>query len=266
MKKMLFFAATIFGFSAYSQVGNYSVGDVVNNFTVTDTKGNVHNLYDITASGKHVLLDFFFTTCPPCQQTQPFYNGLYDKYGCNEGQLYTISISGHAGDNNANVDAFEATYGGSTNHSPAVSPQGNGAAVISDFGISAFPTYCLIGPDNKLISGDIWPITSISSFESAFPAGFNPPVMACSVLGIDGLELVDVSVYPTVTTGEVKISLPETSNFQVSIVDLNGREVFVNQYNSTNQAALNLNLVPNVYMVTINVDNAAPVVKRIVIQ
>lgn len=266
MKKLLLLVATICGFNALSQVGNYNVGDVVNNFTVTDTKGNVHNLYDITATGKHVLLDFFFTTCGPCQQTQPYYNNLYDKYGCNEGELYTISISGHGGDNNANVDVFELTYGGPYNHSPAVSPEGNGAGVVTDFGVGAFPTYCLIGPDNKLINGDIWPVSSLSSFENAFPAGFNPPVMACTVLGVEGVGLVDVSVYPTITSGELKVSLPENTTFQVSIVDLNGREVFSNDYNLTNHTTLNLDLVPNVYLMTIKVDNSVPVVKRIVIQ
>jgi cytochrome oxidase Cu insertion factor (SCO1/SenC/PrrC family) len=30
-------------------------------FTVTDTEGHTHNLFDILASGQHVLIDFFFT-------------------------------------------------------------------------------------------------------------------------------------------------------------------------------------------------------------
>jgi uncharacterized Rossmann fold enzyme len=40
--------------AATSQVGNYNEGDVVDDFTVTDTDGVVHNLYTITAQGKHV--------------------------------------------------------------------------------------------------------------------------------------------------------------------------------------------------------------------
>ncbi|HOY27919.1 MAG TPA: redoxin domain-containing protein [Flavobacteriales bacterium] len=49
-----------------AQIQGYNVGEVVDDFTVTDTQGNEHNLYEITASGKHVILDFFFDTCPPC--------------------------------------------------------------------------------------------------------------------------------------------------------------------------------------------------------
>ena len=43
----------------FAQVTGYSVGDVVDNFTVTDVNGNEHSLYDITASGQYVYLDFF---------------------------------------------------------------------------------------------------------------------------------------------------------------------------------------------------------------
>ena len=266
MKKILLLTMSLFGLGVNAQVTSYSVGDVVNNFTVTDTKGNSHSLYSVTSTGKYVFIDFFFTTCGPCQQTQSFFNNLYDKYGCNEGGLYTLSISGHGGDNNANVDAFEANYGGSFNHSPAISPQGNGAAVTDDFGVQAFPTYCLIGPDNKLILRDIWPVTSLSSFENAFPAGFNPTVMACSVLGVEELSAVDVSVFPTVSKGEFNVSLPSVTDFQLSVVDLNGKEVYANSYQSSSSAALNLSLSPNVYLVNITTSTSAPIVKRIVIQ
>ncbi len=67
--------------NAMAQLQGYSVGQTVNDFTVTDTQGNTHNLYSITASGKHVVLDFFFDTCPPCQQTQPYLNQLHETYG-----------------------------------------------------------------------------------------------------------------------------------------------------------------------------------------
>jgi len=36
---------------ANAQTTNYSVGDVVDDFTVVDTEGVEHNLYSITASG-----------------------------------------------------------------------------------------------------------------------------------------------------------------------------------------------------------------------
>src|SRR5690606_5912630 len=125
MKNFLFLFLIIGGL-AYSQVTTYNVGDVVDDFTVTDTQGVEHNLYDITASGKYVFLDFFFTRCGPCQQTQQHFNHLHDKYGCNEGDIYTISISADSYDTDPIIDQFEENFGGEYNHSPAVGPQGGG--------------------------------------------------------------------------------------------------------------------------------------------
>lgn len=171
MKKLLLGLSAIACFNlASAQITGYSVGQTVADFTVTDTEGNSHNLYSITASGKYVMLDFFFVNCPPCQQTQQHFNHLHDKYGCNAGDLFVISIN-TGQDNNTQVDAFEATYGGTYEHSPAVSGDGGSASVDNAFNPSAYPTYCLIGPDNKLINADIWPISSVASFEAAFPGG-----------------------------------------------------------------------------------------------
>jgi hypothetical protein len=46
--------------------------------------------------------------------------------------------------------------------------------VNTAFGVTAFPTVVLIGPDNKLIEQDIFPIGSVSVLEGTFPTGFAP--------------------------------------------------------------------------------------------
>ena len=71
MKKTITFLASLLMFIqlSFSQVGGFSVGQTVSDFTVTDVHGNTHTLSSITASGQWVLIDFFFTTCPPCQST-----------------------------------------------------------------------------------------------------------------------------------------------------------------------------------------------------
>ena len=53
MKKILLIAFMgAFALSINAQVQNYTVGQVVNDFTVVDTDGNSHNLYSYTAAGK----------------------------------------------------------------------------------------------------------------------------------------------------------------------------------------------------------------------
>jgi thiol-disulfide isomerase/thioredoxin len=208
-----------------AQVQNYSVGQTVNDFTVTDTEGNVHNLYTITASGKHVMLDFFFDTCPPCQQTQPFYNQLHEVYGCNGHDLFVISIN-NGTDNNAAVTAFEATYGGPYAHSPAVGIEGGCAAVDAAFGITAYPTYCLIGPDNKLKNGDIWPVSNMQSFVNAFPVGSSIQPAQCAVVGMNEHKVSAVkNVFPVPAHGPVtlEVALATAGAVAIEVIDATGR-------------------------------------------
>ena len=192
---------------AMAQANGYPIGSTVANFTVTDTDGNSHSLYDITGSGKYVVLDFFFAACPPCQQTQPIFNQLHETYGCNQHDLFVMSIN-NGQDNNAEVIAYEQQYGGSSAHSPAVSNQGGGPAVDDVFGVAQYPTYVLIGPDNVMINNDIWPINSMQNFVSAFPAGGNIQPASCMVNVAENSMELPVQVYPVPSTGQLWLELP----------------------------------------------------------
>jgi thiol-disulfide isomerase/thioredoxin len=236
MKKFLLsiLAVGAIGLSASAQVTTYSVGDVVDNFTVTDTDGNTQDLYTITASGKHVFIDFFFDTCPPCQSSSPIFNEFYDKYGCNSGDVYCLSMN-NGTDSDAEVIAYEQTYGGSFNHAPAVSADGGAGAVNSNFGVSAFPTICLIGPDNRIIELDIFPVSNVGTFEATFPSGFNPSPQACSFAGIEEDKLSGLSVFPNPANVEVNFTFDATvsETAKIEIVNLVGEVVLSQNVETT---------------------------------
>jgi thiol-disulfide isomerase/thioredoxin len=218
-----------------AQANNYPNGSTVANFTVTDTEGNVHTLYDITASGKYVVLDFFFDTCPPCQQTQPYFNELHETYGCNAADLFVMSIN-NGTDNNAQVIAYENTYGGNFHHSPAVSNEGGGGTVNSAFGVNAFPTYCLVGPDNKRVVNDIWPISNMQTYVNAFPPGSGIQPAACAV-GIDENSVASFTdVYPVPSTGIVTLNVNSHTNAltTVQVLDVLGKQVMNVSLTSSN--------------------------------
>ena len=105
-------------------------------FTVTDVHGNTHNLFTYLDDGKHVIVDFFFTTCGPCISSVPTMNTAFTNYGCNSGEVIFIAIDD--GDSDAEVLQYENDYGGLL---PSVSGiDGGGNAVNSAYGISAYPT------------------------------------------------------------------------------------------------------------------------------
>ncbi len=254
MKKIILIAFAIFALNNVSaQVGTYAVGDTVDDFTVTDTAGVEWSLYDLTAQGKYVYLDFFFDTCGPCQQTQPIYNEFHDKYGCNEGNLFMFSIN-NGTDSDAEVIAFEQTYGGDFQHCPAVSSEGGSAAVDDAFGISAYPTYCMIGPDNKLIESDIWPIADLGTYEATIPADSGAAPMACS-LGLGEASVLDFTMYPNPSNGSsLNIDLPVAmDDAKVTIYNTIGSVVFTASL-SGQRSNIETNLSAGAYLVNVTGD------------
>ena len=212
---------------SFGQASSYPNGSTVANFTVTDIDGNEQDLYTITSSGKYVFLDFFFVDCPPCQATAQYFNAMYDKYGCNGGDLYCLSLN-NGSDNTAAVEGFETTYGGSTNHAPVVSNEGDpGGTVSATFGVSAFPTYCLIGPDNVMIANDVWPVSSMADLEAAFPSSFNPSEQACTFAGVEETAVEVLSVYPNPAHNELNVVFNAQSETTASVViyDLVGKKI-----------------------------------------
>lgn len=269
MKKALLSTATIMSalFCA-AQANNYPNGSTVADFTVTDTEGNTHSLHQITAQGKHVMLDFFFVDCPPCQATQTYYNQLHETYGCNAHDLYVISIN-RGIDSDSEVIAYEAQYGGSYTHSPAVSMEGGGGTVNSTFGVSAWPTYVLIGPDNKMKNNDIWPISNMNTFVQAFPAGSNIQEAACVVgIGENG-AIFQTYVHPSPTTGIITIEMDGDLNgrLQLKVIDALGRCVHAtNLMTSNNPVSLDLSMLQNGnYLIQILQDERVVTLNKFVI-
>jgi thiol-disulfide isomerase/thioredoxin len=251
MRKIILSAfAILLSTAMFAQVQNYAIGDTVDDFTVTDTDGVEWNLYDLTAQGKYVYLDFFFDTCGPCQTTQPIYNEFHDTYGCNEFEIFVISIN-NGTDNDEEVIAFENTFGGDFQHSPAVSSDGGSDAVDANFGITAYPTYCMVGPDNTLVENDIWPIADVSTYEATIPAESNATPMACS-LGLGDTAVLDFTMYPNPSNGSlVHLDLPVAmDDAKVTIYNTLGSVVFAQSFNGE-RAALETNLSAGAYLVKV---------------
>lgn len=240
MKKTLLLPCLLLvGTTLWAQASNYPNGSTVSNFTVTDVAGNTYSLYDITAQGKYVLVDFFFAACGPCQATQPYFNQVHETYGCNAHDLFCISMN-NGYDNNAQVMAYENTYGGTYAHSPAVSNEGGGPAVTTDFGVGAFPTYCLIGPDNVMIANDIWPVSSMGSFVAAFPNG-EIATAPCMPAGIHEADAISgLSIHPSPSNGMIVVEGGNLGkgSLRLEVMDILGQQVRTISLGAANNGAI----------------------------
>lgn len=220
-------------------------------FTVTDTDGNSHNLFSILASGKYVCLDFFFTTCGPCQATCPYFEETFTNFGCNTQDIYFMSID--MGDTDAECETYETTFLGGADF-PAVSgTEGGGDAVVAAYGIGAFPTYILIAPSHAIVEQDMWPISSAADFDTFIMSNGGLTHKAC-LSGIEESELTaNLSVYPNPATDRLVI---ETSNGEVitrlNVVDVLGKTVSSEMLNSVGRHELNTSsLSPGMYFVEV---------------
>lgn len=128
-------------------------------FTVTDTEGNTLDLYTTLASGKTIMLDFFFTTCPPCISNTGNIEHIYQEFGAGSGDFDIWGINDR--NSNAQIETYKTQYGVSN---PCVSgTDGGGLAVVnsysSTYNFTGFPTYAVICSDQS-ITWDIWPISA----------------------------------------------------------------------------------------------------------
>jgi thiol-disulfide isomerase/thioredoxin len=205
MRKLLLAVLVLVGLQTQAQTNLTTAVD----FTVTDIHGDTHNLFNYLDNGKHVIVDCFFTTCGPCIASVPTLNQAYTDYGCNTGEIIFISIDN--GESDAAVLQYENDYGGLL---PSVSGNdGGGNAVISAYGISAYPTVVLIAPDRTILEQDIFPVSNITT---ALPnAGLN--MASCAVTPTwdctDSLEVTDVVI--------------DNANLTMNIAIYNGYNIFL---------------------------------------
>jgi thiol-disulfide isomerase/thioredoxin len=213
MRTMLLSLGALHCISLLAQANNYPPGSTVPNFITLDTDGIFHTLYDYTAEGKTVMLDFYFYDCVPCQEYAPDFS-----------ELYAVCFHVNAGvDSEAQADQFVIDFGGDGPHPPVITPF-NGGLLVDQFGVGAYPTLCVIAPDNSMWNNDVWPIT-LETMQADFPDGANIPAMNCTV-GQDRSEQFDpftINLLQAQPRPVLAIELGSMSTTTLRVVDPLGR-------------------------------------------
>lgn len=111
--------------------------DIMPDFTVTDTDGTEHTLYeDYLENGSTVVIKLFFVGCPPCSAIAPEVQALYELWGEGDYDVQFFEMSTRSGDSDGEIDGYldnlEVTI-------PAVGMDGGGIEAIEplvdgDFG------------------------------------------------------------------------------------------------------------------------------------
>jgi len=133
-------------------------------FSVTDSDGIPHTLYsDYLNQEKTVLVQIFFTTCPPCRSIASSMEIFYQQWGAGEGDVEFIEMSNKSFDDNVRVNNYKAEFGITF---PSVGAEGGSLESIVPYTDGTYgpffgtPTFIVIAPDGEVqydVDGpDLW--------------------------------------------------------------------------------------------------------------
>lgn len=194
-------------------------------FLVTDAEGDQHHLYSILSDSNYVLIDFFFVDCSFCQYYAPHINQTYLNFGSNQHDVFVIGIDFN--DDSAEVVQFAHDY---NLDYPLVSGlDGGGDSVIADYGIQAFPTVMIVGPDSNIWKIINTPTTEITD-SMLIKVGADKPTNIAEDIE---QEHIDLKVWPNPVESNLNIQWSKGETADIYIYNISGKMEF--QANITNQ-------------------------------
>lgn len=192
------------------------------NFTVTDSDGASLNLYTTLASGKTIMLDFFFTTCPPCIANVDNIEHIYQQFGAGSNNFDIWGINDRNSD--AEINAYKTQYG-VTN--PCVSgTEGGGLAVVnsyaSSYNFTGFPTYAIICADQS-VTWDVWPISANApEIKAALETECGLVAGSAGVNDVEKVAITAVYPNPSVEYATVAYKLETRSMISIEVYSILG--------------------------------------------
>jgi len=130
--------------ATYLKIGDIlKKGDTYADFEALDKDGKSHKISDI--KGKYILLDFSETGCGPCILSLKDLRDIKQQYA---DKITIITFSGDAGKDtwlyglNRDKPDWLSLWDG----------KGRYGKTILKYGITGYPTFCIINPDGKIVS------------------------------------------------------------------------------------------------------------------
>lgn len=129
-------------------------------FTVTTSDGQQRKLYaDYVNQQKVLVIEAFFTTCPPCNTHAPYWQSLYQSMlAAHPGKVEFMMLSTQNFDKNANVATYKTNKGLTM---PGVGQDGGSVTALAPYAANQFglfqgtPTFIIITPGSGEVVFDI---------------------------------------------------------------------------------------------------------------
>jgi peroxiredoxin len=122
-------------------------------FEVTDTDGQIQNLYEnYLNNGKTVVIKLFFVSCPPCNAIAKDFQAKYVEWGEGQHDVQFLEITTLSGDDDNDVKGYKAKHGITF---PSISNDGGALTVSNTYKTGFFgtywgtPSFAIISPDGS---------------------------------------------------------------------------------------------------------------------
>lgn len=180
-------------------------------FTITDINDNTLHLYSALDQGNIVVVKFFTTWCPICNNTAAQVQNLWEGYE-NSGQ--DILVWGIDRDNS---ESEQLVIDYSNNHSITYPEAAMGGSVASQYGVTYQPDYRIICPDRSYHTTTNWNMV-------------DSKVQEClALLTADEMEneKAKLKLFPNPAQNEVYLNfnLEKSSDISLSLYNQLGQEV-----------------------------------------
>jgi len=218
MKYILLLIITYVSLLPNEKLFSQTTLDTAVNFHVKTIDGDPIFLFDLLdTENKIVVIDFFSTSCGPCQLYAPEFQASYEDFGENNGNVYFMSINW--GSNNEAVRVFDSTYNLTF---PSVSgTQGGGNGVFTDYNILSYPTVIVIVPEEHIIvNQEIVPPVHDSINNAVIAAG---GIWVGLKEKSSAKQEIKIFPNPVREKAYIKLHLQNKSQVSLSIFDLLGR-------------------------------------------
>lgn len=204
-------------------------------FHVKTLEGDPIYLFPLLDDNKIVVIDFFSTTCGPCQDYAPDFQEAFEEFGENQSNVFFMGINW--GDDNDGVREFDSIF--SLTYPTVSGIQGGGNYVYLDYEILAYPTVIIITPDHQIVEQHIWPPTSENIINAVIEAGG-------LYVGVDSENeiLENAVIYPNPVTDKaiLKLNVVESASFDFDLIDILGNIIYSSEEHFLNSGNNNLNL------------------------
>lgn len=233
-------------------------------FSVKTLDSETIRLFPILDAGNIVVIDFFSTSCGPCQTFAYDFEMAYQNFGSNQGNVFFLAINYNS--DNRGVEIFDSIF--NITLPSASGLEGGGNAVYEAYGITAYPTVILITPDHQITEQFIWEPTAENITNAVVSAG---GTLVGEIEKYDGLSGLTISPNPGKDLVKLFFDTEKSGQISYQILDLTGR-VFLKEENiivvkGNNQININLTTLPSaVYLVKLFDMNQKVIVQKIVVE